>query len=76
MAESFSGEGPFTITAHDGHVVLIEIWSEGTRMTFGTPAFDGKCPRCGQPLKVYTPGNTTQEMCDPCTIAVAEEMGL
>jgi len=72
--EQISGEGQWEITTHEGAVVLIVIWHQGVRMTFGTPAYSGRCARCGLGMATYTPDNDTMEVCAVCELLLASEM--
>lgn len=61
-----SGTAPYRVTLYQGRVVLVEIWRDGARMTFGTRTFDGTCAHCGREMRVFTPDNDTMEVCDRC----------
>jgi hypothetical protein len=68
MSDTLSGEGPWQVTTYRGAVVLIVIWHQGVRMTFGTPGFSGDCARCGLSIRTYTPDNDTMEVCAVCEL--------
>jgi hypothetical protein len=67
-----SGHGRYRVTFHQGRAVLIEIWRDGARMGFGTPAYHGPCARCGVQIPVFVPGNDTMEVCDECEATIEE----
>lgn len=73
MAETFSGTGPYTVTFWQGAAVLVEIWRDGARMSFGTRAFPGPCARCGTEILLYEPTNSTMEVCDACAATLLAE---
>lgn len=71
--EVFTGTGGYRVTLHLGQVVLIEIWRDGVRMSFGKPMFHGPCARCGTTIPIFVPGNDTMEVCDACERAMDDE---
>ena len=73
MSDTMTGEGPWRITFHEGHVMLVEIWTEERRILFGVPSYRGPCARCGVEMAIFTPGNDTMEVCDDCeTLILAD----
>jgi hypothetical protein len=74
VSEQFTGVGPYRVTFHQGHAVLVEVWREGARMVFGTAEFPGPCARCGVEILLYEPENTTLEVCQDCQIAIMAEI--
>ena len=74
MSDCISGEGPWRVTFHDGHVVLVEIWAGNRRVLYGVPRFSGTCARCGTPIPVFTPDNATMEVCQDCELAILRDI--
>jgi hypothetical protein len=73
MAETMTGDGSYRVTFWEGSAVLVEIWREGKRMSFGTRDIPGPCARCGTQILLYEPTNSTMEVCDTCALAITEE---
>jgi hypothetical protein len=74
MSDAVTGEGPWRVTLHDGHVMLVEIWHDNRRLIFGRPRFRGPCARCGTEIAIFTPDNDTMEVCDDCEVAMLADL--